>query len=182
MPDEKASIKISLRDGQFEIAGSESFVSGSIELLRDIILASHANLIDEEKVTLENQTSTPPEEAPHQTTGSAKRFLNVLHIEGDKVSIIKTLPAGNNSEKTVKAALLYLWGKKQAGIDAVNINEIREVCKSLSCFDSANFSATIQGARSNFIVEGKKGSQSKMCKLTIPGVEAAVKLLETMNA
>ena len=182
MSDEKSSIKISLRDGQFEISGSEAFVSGSIELLRDIILATQRKISGEPTEASGDQDDVAPPAAPHQQGNGTNRFVNVLHIEGEKVSIIKALPSGTNAQKTVNAALLYMWGKKQAGVDSVSLTDIREVCKSLSCFDSANFASTIQSARANFILEGKKGSQSKTCKLTVPGVENAVRLLESMNA
>jgi hypothetical protein len=91
------------------------------------------------------------------------------------------MPGSNNAQKTITTALVYLWGKKSVGVNEVPIQEIRALCQEQGCLDSSNFSSQIQGAKELILVDGKKNSSSKTCKLTLPGVERAEEILEKIS-
>jgi hypothetical protein len=110
-----------------------------------------------------------------------KSFPRVLHIEDKDVKIIKQMPGTNNAKKSVNTALAYLWGKRSVGDENVSYQDIRDLCQQQGCLDSSNFAAHMQGAREHMIIGGKKGSNAKTCKLTLPGVERAEELLEDLN-
>jgi hypothetical protein len=183
MDNTNAKIQLSLNDGTFEISGSESFVSQQIENFKEIILATlHM------KPRTELQSAPPPpvhtlelsaNEA--QLTFEKKTFQRILHIEDQSVRIIKKMPGSNNAQKTITTALVYLWGKKSVGVNEVPIQEIRALCQEQGCLDSSNFSSQIQGAKELILVDGKKNSSSKTCKLTLPGVERAEEILEKIS-
>ncbi|AZZ94462.1 hypothetical protein EUZ85_28625 [Hahella sp. KA22] len=188
MSSTEAKLHLSLEDGVFEISGSELFVSQQIENFKDIILESlHSRkhyTIETNQLTKE---SAPPaaeplaEGAKSEHGFDKKSFPRVLHIEGKNVRIIKKMPGSTSSKKSINTALAYLWGKRSVGEEGISYQEIRDLCQQQGCLDSANFSATIKGAREYIIIEGKKGSSAQTCKLTLPGVERAEELLEDLN-
>jgi len=184
MNNTETRLKISIKNGEFELSGSESFVSQQIENLRDII---HSALQSVHCANEKAQTVTASNEHPSAPATSNKisptqnAYINVLHIEDDKVSVIKAMPGSSNAKKTVNAALIYLWGKKSMGVDTVPFKEIRNLCSTLGCLDSANFSSHMSSAKQFIIITGGKGSSSKTCKLTVPGVNEAERLLSELN-
>ncbi|MCQ4243395.1 hypothetical protein, partial [Stutzerimonas stutzeri] len=177
----EAKIHLSLRDGTFEISGSENFVSQQIENFKDLILDS-IRTPSTPPYNLEKTSPQPTsQEVDQNSAPTAKVYNRVLHIEDKSVKIIKKVPGINNAKKTVNTALIYLWGCRSAGVNEVSLHDIRRLCQEQSCLDSSNFSSYISGAKELIIVEGKKGSSSKSCKLTIPGIEKAEELLESLN-
>ena len=188
MGNSEAKLHLSLEDGVFEISGSELFVSQQIENFKDIILeALSSNREWSHNKSTDVAIASPPVAEPlpqeEQVGGSVaqKKFDRVFHIEGEDVKIIKKIPGSNNSNKTVHTALAYLWAKRSVGIASVGYHEIRDVCEEQGCLDSSNFSSTLKNAKEYLIVDGKRSSSDKNCKLTIPGVEQAEALLEGLN-
>ncbi|MBE72397.1 MAG: hypothetical protein CMO07_17145 [Thalassospira sp.] len=188
MGNSEAKLHLSLEDGVFEISGSELFVSQQIENFKDIILEA----LSSKRERLDNRSTdvaiaSPPAAAPlpeeEQVGGRIERknYDRVFHIEGDHVRIIKKIPGANTAKKTVNTALAYLWAKRSVGAESVSSQEIRDVCEEQSCLDPSNFSATLRNAKEYLIVDGKRNSSDKVCKLTIPGVEQAEALLEGLN-
>ena len=188
MSNSEAKLHLSLEDGVFEISGSELFVSQQIENFKEIILEALQNRTS----TTTNVASTPEERKPPaadpiqegEKSGHGfdnKSFPRVLHIEGKVVKIIKKMPGANNAKKSINTALAYLWGPRSVGVEGISYQDIRDLCQNQGCLDSANFAATMQKAREYIIIEGKKGSSVKTCKLTLPGVERAEELLEDLN-
>jgi hypothetical protein len=188
MSNSEAKLHLSLEDGVFEISGSELFVSQQIENFKDIILEA---LQSKGNTSPPNPSDSKFEDFPavdplplgskSEHGFDSKSFPRVLHIEDKDVKIIKKMPGTNNAKKSVNTALAYLWGKRSVGVDEVSSQEIRDLCQHQGCLDSANFSATMQGAREHIIIEGKKGSSTKIYKLTLPGAERAEELLEDLN-
>jgi hypothetical protein len=175
-----ALVKVSVKEGLFEIAGSEDFIDKQIENLKEIIFYSvdnlaQASLVDED---IDNTEAPGPEAAPHQCADKSNPYPNVLHFEGDQVKVLKRIPGNNTSQKAVNLTLVYLWGNKRLGNDMVPFSDIRDLCKEHSCLDSANFAKHLNSARQFLIIAGKKGSSTKTCKLTLPGVEKAKEILE----
>jgi hypothetical protein len=124
--------------------------------------------IDAEIKTVETSDIPGPEAAPEQKPDTSNPYPKVLDIKDTTISLLKNVPGTSNAQKTVNAAIVYLWAKKHIGIDNVQLSEIRDLCKTLSCFDQNNFLAYISAAREYFIVTGKRGSPDKICRITLP--------------
>lgn len=184
MSDSDAKLHLSIKDGVFEIAGSELFVSQQIENFKDIIIDGlknqdpasmgqiTSNTSEHNVININDKEEIIPLENP---------YPRVLHIEDQKVRIIKKIPGTTNSKKMVNTALAYIWGNRNIGIETVTLQEIRDVCQEQGCLDSPNFAKVLKGAKESIIIDGKKGSNSQICKLTIPGVDNAEELLESIN-
>ena len=177
----EAKVHLSLRDGTFEISGSENFVSKQIENFKDLILESIKTPTTPPQSVEKSSSEPSSQEGNYNSAPTAKVYNRVLHIEDKSVRIIKKVPGTNNAKKTVNTALIYLWGCRSAGVNEVSLQDIRRLCQEQSCLDPSNFSKHISAAKEQIIVEGKAGSSSKSCKLTIPGIEKAEELLESLN-
>jgi len=107
----------------------------------------------------------------------------VLDLVNGKLKITKKIPGKNTAERAINTVLVYLWGKANllAG-DLTEAKELRDICKDQSCLDSANFAGTVSGKKDLVIVDGVKGSSSKVYKLTYDGKEKAEQLLQSMNS
>ena len=62
--------------------------------------------------------------------------------------------------------------------DTVSSSEVIKHCTDQACFDQANFSSTFKKKDGCFIRQGN--GQNWTLKLTVPGKEKAVALLESM--
>lgn len=178
--NEQARIALSIRGNTFEISGPEAFVSTQAEVFRDAIIEALAK----SAITVEQEPDTDAEilpAAPHHEPTGNQSYTRVLHIEADKVSILKSVPGTTQSKKAVGTAVIYLWAKREAGIDSVPFSELRELCRIQGCLDAANFASHMKSAKSWIIIDGTKGSSAQTCKLTIPGVEHAESLLKQLN-
>lgn len=187
MSNSEAKFHLSLQDGVFEISGSELFVSQQIENFKEIIQDALQTRKDELNVNLIEEDGSTPAAKPIENGEKSekgfdkKSFPRVLHIEDQAVKIIKMMPGANTAKKAINTALAYLWGMRSVGVDSVSYQEIRDLCQEQGCLDSGNFSSQMKSAREHIIIEGKRGSSAKMCKLTLPGVERAEELLEDLN-
>lgn len=182
MENIKTYVKISLKEGLLEVGGSEEFVSENIDKLTEYLKHNtQDNVTLDEGAEAENVNDPGPVEAPSAEPGNSNRYSKSLHFEGDDIRILKKMPGTNNAQKSVNTALVYLWAKKQVGIDDVPYTEIRELCKNQGCLDSANFSAHMKSARQEIIVSGKQYSAAKTCKLTLPGVGKSIELLDSLE-
>jgi hypothetical protein len=188
MSNSEAKLHLSLEEGVFEISGSELFVSQQIENFKEIILEALQSKNNNPKSDNCDESGESPPAAQSLSAGEKsehgfdkKSFPRVLHIEDKDVKIIKKMPGTNNAKKSVNTALAYLWGKRSVGDENVSYQDIRDLCQQQGCLDSGNFATQMQGAREYMIIDGKKGSSSKVCKLTLPGVERAEELLEDLN-
>jgi len=178
--NEQARIALTINGNTFEISGPEAFVSAQAEVFRDAIietLAKSANTPEEEPVA----DTEIPAAAPHNEPTGKQSYTRVLHVESDKVRFLKSVPGTTQSKKAVDTAVIYLWAKRDAGIDSVPFSELRELCKMQGCLDHANFAGHMKSAKSWIITDGTKGSSAQTCKLTIPGVEHAESLLKQLN-
>jgi hypothetical protein len=177
---EQARIALTIRGNTFEISGPENFVTAQVEAFRAAILSALNGAADAPKEKSPAEKQLPPA-APHNNQTSKQTYPNVLHIEGDKVQILKSVPGTTTSKKAINTALLYLWAKRESGTGSVPFSEIRDLCEGHGCLDSPNFNVSMKNAKSWFVVEGIKHSKSKTCKLTVPGVEKAEELLKELN-
>lgn len=193
MKNSEAKFYLSIKDGIFEISGSELFVSQQIENFKEIIIEAIQSTEESPEEDFLPEAAPPAltqatsqsdkvnSEIADEESFDAGSFSRVLHIDGQEVRVIKKMPGNTIAKRAINTALAYLWGKRSVGVNAVKYDEIREVCKEQGCLDSSNFSYHMKSAREHIIVSGKKGSSAKTCKLTIPGVERAEELLEDLN-
>lgn len=177
MADDKSSIRINLKDGNFEIEGSEAFVTQTLGVLREIIRETN-HLVSSSSETEGGPFVTP---APHHNPDNTNPYPKVVDMNGDAITVIKAMPGSSKAEKTVNATLVFLWAKNHKGFDLVPSSEIRDVCKRLSCLDEKNFAAHLKGAKEFFIDQGKQGSPDKRYRLTVPGLSKAEDLLRSLN-
>jgi hypothetical protein len=189
MSETSARLRISMKDGEFELAGSELFVTQQIENFKELIVESLKKnpldfnnqnetqssglLIAEGVINNDNKNIPPAGEL------SASSFERVFHVDNGQIKIIKKAPGSNDAKKTVNVALIYLWAKETVGIASVSFSEIRDLCQEQGCLDSGNFSKVINRKREWIIVEGS--GQSQTCKLTLPGREEALKIIRELN-
>ncbi len=188
MSSNEARFHLSIRDGIFEITGSEEFVSEQINGFKDAILNTLTRRTVDTIPLAASPVSPPPQiqlEKPAEEEPSfgspLDTYNRVLHMEGEQVRVLKRIPGGTLAKKTVNAALVYLWGKRSLGITEVPMQEIRQLCQEQSCLDPSNFAGILKNAKEFILLDGKKGSSAKTCKLTIPGMEEAEKLLAQLN-
>jgi len=174
-------IRISLKDGVFELAGSETFVTQQIENFKTVITASLTQIERERSEPVIKPELQNPPSAPGSIKDARIEFPNVLHIEGEKVSLLKTMPGDMKSKRAVNTALAYLWGKRSIGVENVTFKELRDLCEQQGCLDEGNFAKHMSSARQEIVIDGAKGSTLKTCKLTRPGIDAALALLKELN-
>jgi hypothetical protein len=176
---EQARISITVKGNTFEISGPEAFVTAQAEAFRDAIISSfQSGAGGVEDVTPGGE---PPAAAPHHepNKNAQAKYPNALHIQDNKVQILKPVDGTTLSKKAVGTAVIYLWGRREMGVDNVPFAELRDVCKQHGCLDEGNFSSTMKNAREWIVVEGERGSQT--AKLTIPGVQKAETMLKQLN-
>lgn len=177
---EQARILLSVRGNTFEISGPESFVTAQVEAFRETIEKTFADAAATPIAKPQDESAHPPI-APHKNPGEKKSFPKILHIDGEKVQILKSLDGTTKSKKAVNTCLVYLWAKRQSGVDAVPFSELRDVCEKHGCLDPVNFSTTVKKAIAWIVVDGTKGSPAQTCTLTVPGMEKAESILKELD-
>lgn len=189
MSEKSASIKISIKDGEFEISGSELFVTQQIENFRELIIDSLKNqTFDEPENTVEQNfvpeipaSTQTQNESSSQTANQSNKYPNVLHIEDGQVTIIKNFPNKSAQSGAVMVAIVLTYANYLAGREETTYKEIAEECKRQACYDGKNFSTHLKGTKPYLIIKGSTRSD-KVLKLTMPGIDKAKELLETLNA
>ena len=183
---EQARVALTIHGNTFEISGPEGFVSAQVESFREAMIYCWTSAVnsppeDEEEEGAKETEQPPP--APHHEPTNGKLYENILHMDKDsgKVQILKSVPGTTTSKKAVGTVIIYLWAKREIGVDSVPHSELREVCKSHVCLDAPNFAKHMKAAREWIIVDGDKHSSLQTCKLTVPGVKAAEALLQQLN-
>ena len=171
MSDNPSRISISVNEGTFDISGSETFVKEQIADLKGVLTAL---------VAAKSQSPiAPPLQLGSRSAKPPSEFPNVLEITDGQVNVIKIPDSGKRSERSLGAALIYLWAKAQQGIAEVPFAEIRRVCQIHGCLDESNFAAHMKASPSDIIVGG--GGKSQTAKLTVPGTKRALDLLQQLN-
>lgn len=176
----EARFYLSIKDGVFEISGSELFVSQQISAFKEVI----DNTISHQKTQIENipynMASETLIEISQGTTDSSIDHSRILDLSGEKTRIIKSIKGSNTAEKVRKVALLYLRGEEFKNRQDIPFSEVRDLCRDQGCLDS-NFSSIVKSNKALFIVDGVSGG-NKTFRLTLPGREEADKLIQELNA
>lgn len=139
----------------------------------EILLNKHLGIATTEK------TKQPPLSNNVISDTNVPNYENVIAFDGDSISILKTISDKRKSKKAVALALKYLFAKSLKGVEEVPSGEIIEVCKNHNAFDQTNFAQHLVRAKQYFIVKGK--GKSKMFKLTVPGKNRAIELIQELN-
>jgi hypothetical protein len=185
---EGAKFAFSLSEGKLEITGTELFVMQQVEAFKDVIVdafrqsnVSPVLLPRFSNAPTAGAQATMPEVDVEDATVS-NPFPRVLDVLNDKVKITRSIKGSTTSEKSIKLILIYLWGKETLlRQTTAEFKELRDLCEQYACLDSGNFASTLSSKKNLIVVDGSKGSSSKVCKLTYPGREKAEEYLREMN-
>lgn len=186
MSEKAASIKISIKEGEFEITGSELFVTQQIENFRELIIDGLTNQTFEEPknetpVGLIPETAKPDSSDLSNQNAPTNNYPNVIHIEDGQVNIIKNIPNKSAQSGAVTVAIVLTYANYLAGKEVTTYKEIAEECKRQACYDGKNFSTHLKGTKPYLIIKGSTRSD-KTLKLTMPGIDKAKEILEELNA
>lgn len=187
--------KIKFAKGEFEISGSEEFVSNQIAEFKGMlngILESHliknalpnsvakAQQISEKST---NQANSSKEEYAEfvelENSKGLKDYENVFAIEGDKIQIISDVPGNSTVRKMINIVLIYLWIKQKLNIQEVAFSELRDVCEKYGEIDKPNFAKYMKLHKKYFIINGSSKSQTAI--LIRPGIKEAEYIINQLN-
>ena len=169
------NIKFNYKDGKFSISGNEDFISQNLNILLEFVkdnnLVKYQN--DNKQINGSNaNTNINFDEC-------IQKYLDtgIVNIDAEgNIAIYQNIPYKNKSDKVKNIALIYLFikNKKICGNDS----NLIKLCQLNTCYNSKNF-ATIFTREKNLFVRDKS-SKIWTIELTIPGKEAAIKLLDEM--
>lgn len=175
-------VVVNLREGTFSLSGTESFVEKHMQELKELIEKGVSNINSPSYAhTIPTQscdTKDPMNSVIQPGKMASNKYIDngVYYIDDTtgEIQILKTVPGKGKAAKAQNVALILLYAKN----DIVNSSEIIKHCTEQACFDQGNFSATFKKKDGCFIRQGN--GQNWTLKLTIPGKEKAVALLESM--
>lgn len=172
-------VVVNLKEGTFSLSGTESFVEKHMQELKGLIEKGFSNIPNKPADTIQNNAnaivSTNVTQAD-QAIGNKYIDNGIYYVDdtSGEIQILKTVPGKGKAGKAKNVALILLYAKN----DVVNSSEIIKHCQEQACFDQGNFSATFKKKDGCFIRQGN--GQNWTLKLTVPGREKAVELLESM--
>ncbi len=179
MPELQTHVTVNLKEGSFSIAGTESFVQQNIENLK-IFIKDNMNEIKMNVPVITNQCSSAntveilPQNPEQNTDKYQEKGIYFIDKETGEIQILKNIPGKNKANKSRNVALILLYAKN----DVINGSDIKKHCVEQACYDQANFASWFKKKDGCFIRQGN--GQSWTLRLTIPGKEEAVALLESM--
>jgi hypothetical protein len=169
MPESASRVFISIAEGRIEVEGSEAFVAEQLGQLRPILEG-----VAQQAVANRNKGQTGVHTESLQTPQpkpDLAGYENLFARADDKIQVLKDLPGNGNAQKAVAGALLLSLANTLNGEEVTTFDEIRDLCKTHGCLDSANFSKTVKAEKDAFIFGGSP--RKKTVKLTVPGRKRA---------
>jgi len=172
--DKQTIIKISLKEGSFEVSGSEAFVKVQMPHLEKLILESYGG-IQEKPIRKEAFKETKVE--VKDVFKGEDEFENIFEFDNDKATLItESIPGRTTKEKMINVALIYLLGIFTVRKDTdVPKKEILKICEQYGCKDSGNFASHIKSAKGFLVVKGND------IHITKPGIKKAKELVTAIN-
>lgn len=174
---QKSNITLNLKDGSFSVTGSEDFVSKQTAEFYTLIQNIKPNFNENH---ISNNARVELQEGQQVLNAPvANKYLQAgvysIDTETGSVRIHKRIPGSGKAAKMKNVAMVILYAKSNQPITS---DEVRVVCEKQACLDKPNFSTVFSKDMEYFIKKGK-GSNWTL-ELSIPGLEAAEKLLEEM--
>ena len=176
MAELNTQVTVNLKEGSFSISGTESFVKQNIENLKTFIKENMGEI----KMPLSVYTCADIVAASSQNSEQKnndiykEKGIYYVDKETGEIQILNTIPGKNKASKSRIVALILLYAKN----DIISGSDIKKHCVDQACYDQSNFAAWFKKKDGCFIRQGN--GQSWTLKLTIPGKEEAVTLLESM--
>lgn len=175
-----AKVHINLREGTFEVEGSEQFVKAQLKAYDQEIRQS---------LTQAPAGSPPPppdrdggdggrgsDGGGDSTQAQLRELANVLEVGQGGVRILKRVPGSGRRPKMRNVALLYLLGEQLRGnSNTVPTSDIRQACSDQGCLDKSNFANALKAEHGNIVVE-ENGA-----RLTVPGREKALEIARSLK-
>lgn len=180
----EAKISISIKEGKFEISGSEDFVNKQIENFEDLITETVENVEPKQPTGSPNLDSNSNGSSNSTTTNTStlEEYPYVYVEDGDSIKIVCDLPGNSKSEKTFNAAILYAYALKLKGQDEAPVEDIRDIARNHGCYDGSNFSGYINSGDPQYYLDKDEGTRkSRVIKLNRPGIKEAEKLIQQIN-
>jgi len=178
MTSGSARVKFSFSEGLLEVEGSEGFVAAQLQKLEPILEKYLSQPAPNNQKP--NGRDTTPKNAQNDINGGLSDYENLFALADGKIQILKDIPGGNKSSKTVNVALLLGFANQLQGINSVGYSTIRDLCAAHACLDSANFSKSLKDQKELFLISGSSGSQS--VTLTAPGKRKASELANSLRS
>ena len=193
----ESRVRVSLTEGTFEFEGSEAFVAAHVEKFARMIQAAVAvqwpgafeaagDVPPEAPAAAVEAPEAPapppiePEPAPVAPPPPDIEFADVYALTQDGLQILKPVPGSSRAQRTVNGAKLYLYGLRLlTHRDAARFGEIKSVCISQGCYDSANMAAYLKADRQAFVFSGKGKRQT--IQLSVPGLNGAAELVSDIR-
>ncbi|NGP90256.1 hypothetical protein [Fodinibius halophilus] len=178
--ENQAKLRLSLKNGEFEISGSEEFVTEQIQNFKDIIEESIENYSPE----VQQNIAPPSQGVQANQNGENKNkgidnYKTLYDFNDEEIKILKRIPGNSKRERMVNAALLFLHAKKlKFDEEVAAFSNIRTVCEDHGFLDSKNFSAALNDA--NELLNCSGSGRSQEAKLTFPGEQAAEDLAKEL--
>lgn len=192
MTDRSASFSFSFSDGTLNIEGSELFVTQQVDAFKEHILSALERAAEGPAVI--RQLPSPSQDAPitpqpprsgdaqNDSIKAQNQFPRVLDEMNGKLKVTASIKGKNTAERAINLILAYLWGKENLlNEPTAEYKELRDLCAEHACLDSSNFSSTLTSKKHLILIDGTKGSSSKLCKLTYPGREEAKEVLKMLS-
>lgn len=174
-------IVVNLRDGNFAISGSESFIDKYYQDLKTYV---KENMFTAETLdTNQHKEQVACTEMPILSRQQPVQSLIDKYVENgiyyidentNQIKILKNVPGNNKASKAKNVAMIMLFAKN----GELSNTEIIAQCQEQACFDSGNFSAVFKKKDGWFIRSGS--GKNWTLRLTTPGRKAAEELLDGM--
>jgi hypothetical protein len=170
-----ARISISLREGNIEIEGSESFVIAQLTRFESLITKA----LEQAVKPAAGGKGKPAGGGGDDETDSIENYPNLFAIADGKVQITRDLLGTNKAQKSVNAALLLAYANSLKGSNTTTFSAVRDLCSAHACLDEGNFAKTMRDEKEAFIVGGS--GKSRTLELSVPGRKKARALAQQLN-
>lgn len=194
---DKCKIKISIPDGLFEISGNEKFVKKQIknfQIYLDEMLESAINYHDEEDWDLDLSPTSEyifDDEDDYETEDyedeNFEGFLTeneiqeeIFDLNEDDILVVGEVPGDEPEERTVNAALLYLYARELQGAEEAEVKQIKKLVKIHGFYDKNNFDTYLNSAIKKYYNFTDADTNTHL-KLYKKGREKATKLIEDIK-
>jgi hypothetical protein len=110
----EARIRLSIRDGIFEIEGTETFVSAQLQAFGDVFRKALSE-------PTKGFTGLPSQKVEGKKVEGARTddYSSLFEVHEGKVKVLRDIPGAKNKEETINAALICLFARSQEGVDMV---------------------------------------------------------------